>query len=62
MCRKVICNNCKKITWAGCGAHVEQVLRDVKEEDRCKCREQKSSSTPTSDSNPWSNGGFNGRR
>jgi hypothetical protein len=40
MCRKVTCNTCGKPTWAGCGAHVEQVLRDVPEMNRCHCRSQ----------------------
>jgi hypothetical protein len=40
MCRAVRCGQCGKIGWAGCGAHVEQVLAGVPEEERCKCREQ----------------------
>ena len=24
--------------WSGCGAHVEQVLGDVPQSDRCNCR------------------------
>ena len=35
MCRKVTCKQCQRPTWAGCGAHVEQVLGDIPEEDRC---------------------------
>jgi hypothetical protein len=35
MCRKVTCKQCGKPTWAGCGAHVEQVLGDVPSADRC---------------------------
>jgi len=42
MCRRITCSICKKVSWAGCGMHVEQVLRGVKDEDRCKCREKKS--------------------
>ncbi|MEZ5379296.1 MAG: hypothetical protein R2733_22545 [Acidimicrobiales bacterium] len=37
MCRRTMCNNCKKPSWAGCGAHVEQVLGDVAPADRCQC-------------------------
>lgn len=37
MCRKVQCDDCKKPTWSGCGFHVEQALKGVPEEDRCKC-------------------------
>jgi hypothetical protein len=39
MCRRVSCKTCGKPTYAGCGAHIEQVLRDVPVADRCKCRE-----------------------
>lgn len=39
MCRRVTCNECGKPDWAGCGAHVESVLGDVKPADRCQCRE-----------------------
>jgi len=42
MCRRVQCNQCKKPTYAGCGAHVEAVLRDVPAPERCRCRESKS--------------------
>lgn len=39
MCRKTQCSKCHKPAWAGCGAHVEQVLGDVRPADRCTCRE-----------------------
>jgi ribosomal 50S subunit-associated protein YjgA (DUF615 family) len=39
MCRRVTCDRCGKPTFAGCGAHVEQVLADVPKGDRCHCRE-----------------------
>ncbi|VBB17685.1 hypothetical protein YASMINEVIRUS_148 [Yasminevirus sp. GU-2018] len=42
MCRRTTCSICKKATWSGCGSHVAQVMRGVKEEDRCKCRDKKS--------------------
>ncbi len=42
MCRRVTCRNCGRPTWAGCGAHVEQVIGDVPESDRCHCRESTS--------------------
>jgi hypothetical protein len=35
MCRKVTCKVCGKATWAGCGAHVEQVLGGVPVDERC---------------------------
>ena len=42
MCRAVTCKECKKPTWAGCGAHVEQVLGNVPRDRRCSCRETRS--------------------
>ena len=41
MCRRVSCSKCGRPTYSGCGAHVEQVLGDVKPADRCLCRETK---------------------
>lgn len=29
MCRAVNCRTCGKTTWAGCGRHVDQVMRGV---------------------------------
>lgn len=40
MCRRINCVRCERPTYAGCGAHVEQVLRDVAPADRCRCREE----------------------
>ena len=40
MCRSVKCQQCGKTTWAGCGAHVDQVMASVPKSDRCRCREQ----------------------
>jgi len=37
MCRRTTCSTCGKPSWAGCGAHVEQVLGDVALDDRCHC-------------------------
>ncbi len=39
MCSPAKCSKCGKVGWVGCGAHVEQVLRGVPEDQRCKCRE-----------------------
>jgi hypothetical protein len=41
MCRRVDCGKCGRPTFAGCGAHVEQVLGDVAPADRCHCRDDK---------------------
>jgi len=35
MCRAVTCRKCGKTTWAGCGQHVDSVLRGVPAADRC---------------------------
>jgi hypothetical protein len=40
MCRKVNCRKCGKPSWSGCGAHVEQVLGDVPQSQRCQCKMQ----------------------
>lgn len=39
MCSRITCPDCKKPSWAGCGAHVDMVLRDVPEKDRCQCKQ-----------------------
>ncbi len=39
MCARVECRRCGKPTFAGCGAHVEQVLGDVPRDRRCRCHE-----------------------
>lgn len=40
MCRRVECSKCGRPTFAGCGAHVEQVLGNVPLAARCRCREE----------------------
>jgi hypothetical protein len=40
MCRRVDCRKCGRPTFAGCGAHVEQVLGDVPRDRRCRCHEE----------------------
>ncbi len=37
MCSKANCRVCGKTTWAGCGQHVDQVMRGVPREQRCAC-------------------------
>lgn len=46
MCRRVTCPTCGKPSWAGCGAHVEQVLGAVPRDQRCRCRETGASADP----------------
>jgi len=37
MCRTATCQACGKATWAGCGNHVDQVMRNVPPSRRCTC-------------------------
>jgi hypothetical protein len=37
MCRQVTCSRCGKASWAGCGQHVDQVMRGVPTSRRCSC-------------------------
>lgn len=37
MCRPATCKKCGKTTWAGCGQHVDQVMRSVPDAQRCTC-------------------------
>ena len=41
MCRRVDCAACGRPTFAGCGAHVEQVLAGVPASERCRCGSRK---------------------
>ena len=43
MCRRIECRKCGRPTFAGCGAHVEQVLGGVPPAQRCQCRAAKPS-------------------
>jgi len=36
MCYRRRCDICNKLTYGGCGKHVEYVLADVPQEDRCQ--------------------------
>lgn len=38
MCYPVHCPKCGKVTWDGCGMHVDDVMADVPREQRCTCR------------------------
>lgn len=37
MCRPATCPACSKATWKGCGQHVDQVMRGVPKNERCRC-------------------------
>lgn len=43
MCRAVTCRKCGKTTWAGCGQHVDQVMRGVPRNQRCAGHENEPS-------------------
>jgi hypothetical protein len=53
MCCQVDCPKCKQPTYAGCGAHVEQVLRNVPPNERCRCREEKAKQEVSGDQRSW---------
>ena len=36
MCRAVNCKQCGKTTWAGCGQHVDQVMKGVTKSNQCQ--------------------------
>lgn len=36
MCYRITCDVCGKETWDGCGAHVEEAMYGVPDEDRCQ--------------------------
>jgi hypothetical protein len=38
MCSPAQCRSCNKVTYSGCGMHVEQVLASVPPQSRCTCR------------------------
>ena len=38
MCRPAHCRQCGKVTWAGCGQHVDQVMAGVPRQQQCTCR------------------------
>ncbi|MFN8196421.1 MAG: hypothetical protein U0R80_19305 [Nocardioidaceae bacterium] len=38
MCSPVRCRSCSKVTWSGCGQHVEAVLSRFPAEERCECQ------------------------
>jgi hypothetical protein len=38
MCSPAVCGTCKKITYTGCGMHLDQVFANVRDDQRCTCR------------------------
>jgi hypothetical protein len=53
MCRKVQCQKCQLTTWAGCGAHVEQVLAGVPQSQRCQGHADENSSAALGGVRSW---------
>lgn len=53
MCRRIDCRSCGRPSFAGCGAHIEQVLADVPPAQRCKCREERQASGPSGGARGW---------
>lgn len=37
MCSPTTCRTCSKTTWAGCGQHVDRVMRNVPSSQQCTC-------------------------
>lgn len=37
MCQRAVCRSCRKMTYEGCGRHVDQVLMGVPTAQRCIC-------------------------
>ncbi len=46
MCSPAVCGQCKKITWTGCGQHVDQALAGIPPENRCTCANPASQARP----------------
>ncbi|MDQ0425008.1 lipoate-protein ligase B [Cellulomonas iranensis] len=38
MCSPATCETCGKVTWTGCGQHVDAVMADVPRDQQCTCR------------------------
>lgn len=38
MCSPARCSACGKVTWTGCGKHVDDVMADVPRAQQCTCR------------------------
>jgi len=38
MCSPARCQRCGKVTWSGCGMHVDAVMASIQPAQRCTCR------------------------
>ena len=39
MCSPALCPRCGKVTWTGCGMHVDDVMADVPQDQHCTCQQ-----------------------
>jgi hypothetical protein len=39
MCSPALCPECSKVTWTGCGQHIEEALEGVAADQRCTCND-----------------------
>lgn len=46
MCYTTTCPACGKTGWQGCGQHVDEVMRDVPDSQRCTCQSRQPSGKP----------------
>ena len=37
MCSPINCSTCGKVTWTGCGQHIEEALEGVAQDQLCTC-------------------------
>lgn len=52
MCRQTTCRTCQRPTWAGCGAHIENVLGHIPKSERCQGHTRPASPTNPTTSAP----------
>ena len=37
MCSPARCARCGKTTWRGCGQHIDEVMAEIRPDQRCRC-------------------------
>lgn len=42
MCYRVQCQKCYKVTWAGCGKHINETMKGLPKKYICQCPRQES--------------------
>ncbi len=47
MCSPARCSTCGKVTWRGCGMHVDAVMAQFPVSERCTCREAQQAAAPS---------------